>query len=71
MGGSSDPITNRPVNLVLLCQKCHRWVESHRPAAREAGWLVWQGFDPAPVVLWLPDRRVLLTNTGGYQDCHD
>ncbi len=66
MGGSSDPATNSPVNLVLLCRSCHRWVESHRLAARMAGWLVWQGHDPAVVVLWLPDRRVLLTDTGAY-----
>jgi 5-methylcytosine-specific restriction protein A len=66
MGGSSDPATNSPVNLVLLCRGCHRWVESHRSAARLAGWLVWQGQDPAVVVVLLPAGPVWLTEDGGY-----
>ena len=66
MGGSSDPATNSPANLVLLCRDCHRWVESHRSAARMSGWLVPQGQDPAAVVVLLPTGPVWLTNAAGY-----
>jgi hypothetical protein len=66
MGGSSDPATNSPVNLVLLCRACHRWVESNRLAACAAGWLVRQGQDPAVVVVLLPAGPVWLTEDGGY-----
>jgi 5-methylcytosine-specific restriction protein A len=71
MGGSSDPATNGLANLVLLCRPCHRWVESHRCAARAAGWLVWQGHDPAAVALQLRDRSVLLTDIGEYLTAAD
>jgi hypothetical protein len=66
MGGTSDPNANQPTNLVLLCKPCHRCVESHRPAARAAGWLVRQGRDPAAVVVQLPAGPVLLTDDGRY-----
>jgi 5-methylcytosine-specific restriction protein A len=52
--------------LVLLCRDCHRWIESHRSAARDAGWLVRQGQDPAAVVVLLPVGPVWLTEDGGY-----
>lgn len=69
MGGTTDPATNRPPNLVLLCRQCHRWFESHRTVALELGWLVLQGHDPAlvPLTLW-SDRQVLLDDLGTYQD---
>lgn len=44
MGGSRDPRTNDPRNLVLLCGSgvtgCHGEVESNRTRARDEGWLV-------------------------------
>jgi 5-methylcytosine-specific restriction endonuclease McrA len=46
-GGSKDPKTNLPSNGVLLDPSCHRWVESNRELARERGFLVRQGNDPA------------------------
>lgn len=68
MGGSSDQATNWPTNLVLLCKPCHRWAESHRSAARDGGWLVRQGQDPAVIAVWLlMDRWVLLTDSGEYR----
>lgn len=45
---------------------CLYSVESHREAAELRGWLVRQGNDPAAIVLWLTDRRVFLSNDGGY-----
>lgn len=72
LGGSSDPATNRPANLVLLCRQCHRWVEAHRSVALDMGWLVLQGHDPASVpLLVFPDRLVLLTVDGRYVDYQD
>ena len=58
MGGSSDPDTNSPANLVLMCGSgttgCHGHVEAHPHEARERGFRVDQYDDPAavPLVLW-------------------
>lgn len=55
MGGSHDEMTNTPANLVVLCGHattpggCHLWVEAHRTAARDEGFLVRSGTDPATV----------------------
>lgn len=67
LGGSLDVRTNRPTNLVFLARSCHRWLESHREWAREAGWLVRQGVDPASVRLLLPGRAwVVLSDEGSF-----
>ncbi|WP_300680716.1 hypothetical protein [Nocardioides sp.] len=70
MGGTSRPELNQPGNLVLLCgtgvDGCHGWIESHRHAAAEAGWLLpTSTADPTtvPVVLW-HGRPVYLLNDG-------
>jgi 5-methylcytosine-specific restriction enzyme A len=49
MGGSRRPETNDPANLVMLCDDCHRWVESNRREAYRTGWLVRRGQNPADV----------------------
>jgi hypothetical protein len=69
-GGSSRPDTNLPSNLVLLCgtstSGCHGFCESERDAAREEGFLVRQGADPAlQPVLHARFGRVLLDAAGG------
>jgi hypothetical protein len=50
MGGSKDPATNMPSNLMLLCGSgttgCHGWVESNRSDALLMGFLVSQGHAP-------------------------
>jgi len=50
MGGSKDPQTNSPVNLILLCGTattgCHGYVESHRDEARYYGWGLRQSDNP-------------------------
>jgi hypothetical protein len=80
LGGShisrdDDPenYTNCPSNLLWLCGSgttgCHGWVESHRAAARDAGWLVGHGITPpaaVPVTLW-DGQRVLLDAEGGWR----
>ena len=65
-GGSKDPATNLPSNLILLCElTCHRDVESHRLRAFSRGWLISQ-YQTAPgsVPLLYRDRWALLTDTG-------
>jgi 5-methylcytosine-specific restriction endonuclease McrA len=46
MGGTADPVTNDPDNLVLLCGDCHDWAESYREEALRTGWLLRQVDDP-------------------------
>lgn len=55
MGGSRDPQTNSPANLILLHPDCHSWVESRREEALEQGLLVPQGRNPAE---WAIDHAV-------------
>ena len=68
MGGTSDPASNRPPNLVSLCGTgttgCHGLVESKRAEALSEGWLVRHGVDAAavPVLTYLGLR--LLTDDG-------
>lgn len=71
MGGTRNPATNSPPNLLWLCGSgttgCHGWVESYRAAAAEAGWLVKHPRDPAevPVMLW-DGQLALLDADGGW-----
>lgn len=57
MGGSRDPLTNDPSNLVLLCGSgttgCHGYLEAFRSESLETGWLLRQGADPrtSPVLV--------------------
>lgn len=56
MGGSRDPKASTAAAGIVLCMgvgttDCHGWVESNRDAAREQGYLVFQGHDPATVPL--------------------
>lgn len=69
MGGTSDPRSDDPRNLVTLCGTgttgCHGWVESNRNEARESGWLLrdYSGLDDA---MYTPDRvLVMLDEDGG------
>ncbi|MFI0469270.1 HNH endonuclease [Saccharopolyspora sp. 5N102] len=69
-GGSKDPATNTPSNLLLLCGSgttgCHGWVESYRIIAYRHGWLLhsWQLALDTPVRIH--DRGlVLLDDIGG------
>lgn len=58
MGGSTDPDRHCPSRLLALCGTgttgCHGDVESHRAWAREHGYLVRRGQDPALVPVRLP-----------------
>ncbi|WP_295035092.1 hypothetical protein [uncultured Microbacterium sp.] len=44
MGGTSDPAIGNIANLLVLCGSgvtgCHAWVESHRMAAEDLGYLI-------------------------------
>lgn len=72
MGGTSDPATNWPSNLVLFCAMCHHYVETiERASAYKYGWLVPQGKNPSlwPFLLW--GEWVLLTDSGSYMAAPD
>lgn len=64
MGGTRDESINSPANLVLLCQTCHGWVEMHRTAAREQGWLVSQHADPRYQPIDHEGQLLFLTSDG-------
>jgi 5-methylcytosine-specific restriction protein A len=64
MGGSKAGDTNGAANCLLLCTNCHRYIESARNTAIDAGWLVPQGKKPEKAPLWLDRRWVLLDNYG-------
>lgn len=55
-GGTSNPVTNSPANLLLLCNECHLWVERNRTEAYEQGWLVRREHDPVKSPVWLAGR---------------
>jgi len=73
-GGTADPAASTAANCLIICgggtTGCHGVVEAHRGAAYVAGWLVWQGQDPAevPVLLDHGTRPVLLTVDGRYRE---
>lgn len=58
MGGSKDPASNAPANLLLLCGDgvtgCHGLVERERGWARREGWAVSLFDDPADSPLHHP-----------------
>lgn len=64
MGGSSDPKSASPANLITLCLSCHGWVESHRTQAEALGFIVRHGIDPATVPVWIDGYRWMLRHDG-------
>lgn len=73
MGGSKDPASNLPANILLLCGSgttgCHGWIESHRAEALDLGLLVYRSHDPVQIPVQLRYGTVLLRNDGGWQPC--
>lgn len=63
-GGSSDPAINQPPNLILLCSRHHRDVESWRTNAERYGYLVRRPKSPAdvPVMVFGQGWMRLLAN---------
>lgn len=68
MGGSTDPLSASPANLLTLCGSgttgCHGWVESHRTQAEALGFIVRHGIDPATVPVWIDGYRWMLRHDG-------
>lgn len=64
MGGSKAADTNGAANCVLVCDKCHRFIESYRHEFMAKGWLVPQRQSPAETPLWRHGAWVLLDNYG-------
>jgi hypothetical protein len=52
MGGTRDPLSRHPSNIVLICGSgttgCHGWIETHREDALAVGWIVPQSTDGEP-----------------------
>ena len=69
-GGRSDPATNLPSNLLLLCGSgttgCHGWIESHRTVGHRHGWLLNSWHNPLQMPVRIHDLGlVLLDDIGG------
>lgn len=67
MGGTNRAWVNEPANLVLLCYRCHQWVELHREKATEEGWLLPEGYGPQAIPLRIIYGLMWLDNEGGYR----
>lgn len=67
MGGSKAADTNTASNCVLLCERCHRFIESYRHEFTQTGWLVKQGKNPAEVPIWMHQQWVYLDNEGNIE----
>lgn len=65
MGGTRRRWVNQPANLVLLCARCHQWVELHRELAVEEGWLIPEGFGPEAIPIKTIHGSIWLDNEGG------
>ena len=64
MGGSRAKDTNSASNCVLVCEQCHRFIESYRHEFLERGWLVAQGKSPGETPIWRHSHWVLLDDHG-------
>ena len=64
MGGSRRRDTNQPANGVLVCVRCHCWIEGYREAALETGWLVRQWRRPCEAPIYRHDQWVVLDDLG-------
>jgi len=64
MGGSKASDTNTASNCVMVCDRCHRFIESYRKEFTDKGWLVPQGQNPSEMPLWRFGRWVLLDDEG-------
>jgi 5-methylcytosine-specific restriction protein A len=67
LGGSRREDTNSPSNLLLVCERSHREIESKRDVSRAFGFLVRQGDDPATVPVRTVNGWVLLNADGSLQ----
>lgn len=68
MGGSKDPAINSPANLVLLCSRCHLWVETKgREAAYDRHLLLRHIEDAAQTPVKLKRGWSTLTDDGRYE----
>lgn len=64
MGGTRNPAANSAANLILVCDPCHRQLESHRETAYDEGWLVHTDVDPSTVPVRLGTAYFLLSDDG-------
>lgn len=77
LGGSRDPDTDLPANLLRLCGSgttgCHGWIEHHRTTSIDLGYLIQQGKAPSTVPVLLVTHGFygwyLLDNDGNRTPC--
>lgn len=61
-GGSDSP-----ENALIVHARCHAWIHSHPIEAKDSGWIVPRGQDPAIAPVLIAGRWSLLDSTGGVQ----
>ncbi len=68
MGGTKDPRSDDPRNLIHLCGSgttgCHGLIESHRAQAYETGWLL-RSLGALDTALLAPDGRLITLHANG------
>ena len=64
MGGSTDPVSDSPANVLRIHARCHEKIEARRQWAVSMGYLVAQGVNPATVPVKLHDGWFLLGHRG-------
>jgi hypothetical protein len=68
MGGTKDPRSDDPRNLIHLCGSgttgCHGLIESNRHQGYETGWLL-RSLDHLDVPLLAPDGRLITLHANG------
>lgn len=67
MGGSRLASKNYLSNLILVCDEHHRWIETNRTAAENAGLIVRSHDDPAATPLIWHGTWSLLTDLGAVE----
>lgn len=68
MGGTRDPRSSDPRNVVTLCRACHDGIESNRTKALATGWLLRSYDDLDEPLVALDGRRIHLAADGGRRD---
>lgn len=64
MGGSVDPLSDSPANILRIHFRCHEMVEAARQWSVNNGYIVHQGGDPSRVPVKLSDGWYLLGHRG-------
>ncbi len=64
MGGSTQPLSDSPANILRVHFRCHEKIEAKRQWAVDNGYIVLQGLDPSRVPVLLRGKWYLLGHRG-------